>query len=276
MDIALTRDVSPDLQRCLLTFQPRVPIDVEQAVRQHDAYVRVLESLGLKVLRLPADPALPDCCFVEDAAVVLDEVAVLMRMGATSRRGESAAIADALASYRTLVAIEAPATIDGGDVLAMGRRLFVGLSSRTNAAGVEALAKAVRELGYVVTPVRVTGSLHLKSAVTAVGMGAVLANPGWVDLTPFAGLEVIAVAPDEPSAANVLRVGEAVVAASAFPRTADRLRARGLEVVTVEVSEFLKAEAGVTCKALLFRRRSVSAPQYDTASTVRPREGTPP
>jgi dimethylargininase len=253
-EIALTRDVSPALARCELTFLPREAIDLERALAQHAAYGRLLESLGLEVVSLPADVAQPDCCFVEDTAIVLDEVAILTHPGAPSRRGEVEVVAAALERYRPLARIPPSARLDGGDVLTLGRRLYVGASGRTDGAGAEALARLVAPFGYAVVPVRVSGCLHLKSAVTAIGDEAVLANPDWIDMTPFAGVDVVRVAPEEPGAANVLHVRATVIAHEGFPRTADRLAARGLDVRTVDVSEFLKAEAGVTCKSLVFRR----------------------
>jgi dimethylargininase len=217
--VAVTRGVSPAIARCELTFLEREPIDYARAVAQHGAYVRLLEELGLRVIAIEADAALPDCCFVEDIAIVLDEAAVLTRPGASSRRGETAAVAAALAEYRPLVRLEDPARIDGGDVLALGRRLFVGLSNRTDAAGREALAEAVSPFGYEVVPVRMEGCLHLKTAATAAAADVLVVNPGWVDLTPFRGLERIDVDPSEPWAANVVRAGGALIAAAGFPRT---------------------------------------------------------
>ena len=252
-DVALTREVSPSLARCELTFLPREAIDLARAVAQHAAYCRLLESLGLEVVRLPADAAQPDCCFVEDTAVVLDELAVIAHPGAPSRRGEVEVVAAVLAHHRPLARIPASARLDGGDVLVLGRRLFVGATARTDAAGATALARLVAPFGYEVVPVPVTGCLHLKSAVTAIGDETVLANPAWADLAPLAGVEIVPVAAEEPWAANVLRVGDTVVAHAGFPRTLDRLAERGLGVRTVEVGEFLKAEAGVTCKSLLVR-----------------------
>jgi dimethylargininase len=249
---ALTRGVSPAIARCELTFLEREPIDYARAVAQHGAYVRLLEDLGLRVVPLEADEELPDCCFVEDIAIVLDEVAVLTRPGAPSRRGETAAVAAALQAYRPIVRLEEPARIDGGDVLVLERRLFVGLSNRTDAAGHQALAQALRPFDYEVVPVRMEGCLHLKTAVTAATVDILVVNPQWVDLAPFHGLETITVAPGEPGAANVLSVGAAVITAEGFPRTAQRLRGRGLDVRTVDVSEFQKAEGGVTCKSLVF------------------------
>jgi dimethylargininase len=252
-DIAITRGVSPGIARCELTYLAREPIDYERAVEQHAAYERLLEELGLRVDRIEADAALPDCCFVEDAAIVLDDVAVITRMGAPSRRGETAAVASALERHRPLVRLPEPARIDGGDVLVLGRRIFVGLSNRTDTAGISALAAAVRPHGCAVVPVRMHDCLHLKTAVTAAGPRLLLVNPAWVDPEPWRDFDTIEVAPGEPGAANVLEAGGVVIAAAGFPRTADRLRARGLDVRTVDVSEFQKAEGGVTCKSLLLR-----------------------
>jgi dimethylargininase len=258
--IALTRDVSPALARCELTFLPREAIDLERAVAQHAAYGRLLESLGLEVLRLPADPAYPDCCFVEDTAVVLDEVAVLAHPGAASRRGEVEAVAAVLAEHRALARIPPTARLDGGDVLVLGRRIYVGVSGRTDAAGAQALGGIVAPLGYEVLPVGVTGCLHLKSAVTAIDDETVLANPDWFDVTPLHGIDVLRVPDAEPGAANVLRAAGSVVVHAGFPRTIDRLAARGLDVRAIDVSEFLKAEAGVTCKSLVFADRTRPVP----------------
>jgi dimethylargininase len=259
--VALTRGVSPAIARCELTFLEREPIDYPRAVAQHAAYVRLLEELGLRVVQIDADDALPDCCFVEDIAIVLDEVAVLTRPGAPSRRGETPAVAAALGAYRRIVRLEEPARIDGGDVLVLGRRLFVGLSNRTDAAGGQALAETVRPFDYEVVPVSMEGCLHLKTAVTAAAPDLLLVNPDWVDLAPFRDWERIDVDPREPWGANVVRAGGAVVAAAGFPRTAERLRARGLDVRTVDVSEFQKAEGGVTCKSLLFDLAAETAPE---------------
>ena len=250
--IALMRGVPPTLASCELTFHAREPIDLGRAIAQHAAYAELLRGLGLEVVELPADPAYPDCCFVEDVAVVLDELALVTRPGAASRRGEVAAIASALARYRPTLATAEPATLEGGDVLRVGRRLFVGRSSRTNAAGIERLTSVAEPHGYRVMPVPVTGSLHLKSAVTALDDERLLVNRSWLDPAPLRGLELVDVDPAEPGAANVLRVGRHVVVHSGFPRTLERIAALGYAVRTLDVSEFIKAEAALTCKSLLF------------------------
>ena len=251
--VALMRGVPPTIERCERTYQGWEPIDLGRAVAQHSAYADLLRALGLEVIELPPDPAFPDCCFVEDAAVVLDEAALMAMPGAPSRRGEIAAVERALERFRPLERTPFPATLEGGDVLRLGRRIFVGRSSRTNEAGVARLAAFAEPLGYSVLIVPVTGCLHLKSAVTALDDERVLANPSWVEMSAFAGLGVVPVAPEEPGAANVLRVAGTVVAHPGFPRTLDRLSELGYAVRPLDVSEFRKAEAALTCKSLLFR-----------------------
>jgi dimethylargininase len=252
---ALTRDVSPSIADCELTYLDREPIDVDRARAQHAAYCKALAGLGLDVIRLPASPALPDCCFVEDNAVVVNELAVMASMGAASRRGELPAVEDALARDRTIARIALPARLDGGDVLVVGRRVFVGRSQRTDAAGALALSAALAPFGYAVTPVAVTGCLHLKSAVTCLDGDTLVANPDWIDMDPLSGYSVVRVDPAEDAAANVLPIGGKVLAHGGFPRTLDRLDARGYDILPVDVSEFLKAEAGVTCKSIVYAAR---------------------
>lgn len=249
--IAVTRAVSSSLARCELTHLDRTPVDVDRARRQHAAYERALEACGCTIHRLPEAPELPDAVFVEDTAVVVEELAVLTRPGAASRRPEVEPVAAALARWRPLARLAAPATLDGGDVLRVGRRLWVGLSSRSDAAGVGQLAAALAPHGYEVRGVAMNGCLHLKTAVTALDDRRLLVNPQWVDPAAFPGLETIAVDPAEPFAANALRVGDRVIYPSAFPRTAARLAALGHDLVTVDVSELAKAEGAVTCCSIL-------------------------
>jgi dimethylargininase len=251
--IALTREVSPSFARCEITHLPRQPIDVSRAQRQHLAYEQTLERLGCTVRRLAAGPDMPDCVFVEDAAVVLDEVAIITRPGAPSRRGEVAAVSAALADYRPLLHIAAPGTLDGGDVLVVGRAIYAGVSGRTNTDGVDQLRAGVRPFGYTVTEVPVRRCLHLKSAVTALDDSRVLANPAWIDLDDWKAFDVVEVDAREPMAANVVRVGPSLLCAEAFPRTRERLLRRGYEVASVDVSEIAKAEGAVTCCSLILR-----------------------
>lgn len=253
MRIAITREVSPSLGDCELTHVARTAIDVERAGAQHRAYQRVLASLGCQVLTLEAEPAMPDSVFVEDVAIVLDEVAIMTRPGAESRRGEGASVAEVLARYRPLRRIEAPGTIDGGDVLRVGRTLYVGQSGRSNSEGIAQLQAAVGEFGYRVQAVPIRGCLHLKSAVTAVRDDTLLLQPAWTDASSFPGFTIIEVDPEEEHAANILRIGDVAVMPACFPRTAQRLRDAGIEVVTVDVSELQKAEGATTCCSLVFQ-----------------------
>ena len=249
--LAITRGISPAFARCELTHLAREPIDVERARRQHALYEEALRELGCRVEALPALPEHPDCVFVEDVAVVLDEVAIVTRPGAESRRGEEEAVAEVLAAHRPLARIAGPGTLDGGDVLRLGRRVFVGRTPRSDEAGRRQLHELLSPHGYEVIGVEVSGCLHLKSAVTAVGEGAVLMNPAWVDAEPFASYERVEVDPEEPSAANVLVIADSVLLPAAFPRTAVRLASRGLYVRALEVDEIAKAEGGVTCCSVL-------------------------
>ena len=259
--LALTRPVSSELARAELTHLSREPIDVVRARAQHEAYERTLVALGCRLVRLPAMDNRPDAVFVEDTAVVVDELAVLTRPGAASRRSEVASTERALARHRPLARIEAPGTLDGGDVLRVGRDLFVGRSSRSDESGREQLRELLAPHGYRVTDVDLGDCLHLKTAITRVGERLLLVQPAWVDIRPFAAYELLEVAPDEPFAANALWLGDRdVVVPAAFPATARRLTERGLTVHPVDVSEIAKAEGGVTCCSILVDWRHASTP----------------
>jgi dimethylargininase len=249
--LAITRGVSPALARCELTHLAREPIDGARAAAQHAAYERTLAGLGCAVVSLPAALDLPDSVFVEDTAVVVDELAVITRPGAASRRPETAAVARELARHRPLAEIAAPGTLDGGDVLRLGRRVLVGRSGRSNDAGIAQLAALLCPHGYTVEGIGVHGCLHLKSAVTQVAPDAVLLNPAWVDPAAFAGHRVLEIDPSEPYAANALLLGDAAIHSAAFPRTSARLERAGVRLVTVDVSELAKAEGAVTCCSIL-------------------------
>jgi dimethylargininase len=253
---ALTRAVSPTLESCELTWIPRQQIDIQLAVEQHHKYERALTEVGLHVISLPAEPDMPDAMFVEDPVLVLDEVAILLRMGAASRRPETESLATAISPYRPLRRMREPASMEGGDIMRIGRNLFVGLSSRTNAAGISQLRGEVEPLGYRVHAVEVTGCLHLKSACCSIGDGKVLANQAWLDTTALHDFQIIEVAKDEPGAANVLRIGDTVLMPSCFPDTEDLLRREGLNIRTVDISELIKAEAAVTCSSVIFEMNS--------------------
>ena len=250
---ALTREVSDALGACELTHLPRLPIDLARARAQHAAYEQALVDAGCRVERLASDPTMADSVFIEDVAVVFDELAIVTRPGAESRRGEMDAVAQALARHRAVRSIQAPGTVDGGDVLVVGRRVFVGRSSRTNADAAAEMRAMLAPLGYRVDEVEVNGCLHLKSAVTALADDLLLANPAWIDRAAFAGFNIVEIDPGEPMAANALWIGDRIVYPTAFPRTAERIARHGLRLTTIDASELAKAEGAVTCCSLIFR-----------------------
>ena len=250
--IAVTRPVSGVFNRCELTHAARVPIDVELARGQHAGYERALQAAGCTIVRVAAADDLPDAVFVEDTAVVVGEAAIIARPGAASRRAETPAVAEVLGRYRRLRRIEAPATLDGGDVLVAGRQIFIGRSSRTNDAGIEQMRSILQPYGYTVRAVTVTGCLHLKSGISALSDHRLLINPDWVPREPFAAFELVAVDPREPHGANIVRAGGELIYSAVFPRTRERLDRLGFTVCAVDVSEIAKAEGAVTCCSLIF------------------------
>jgi dimethylargininase len=249
--IALTRGVSPALAECELTHLERTPIDLEIARAQHAAYEQRLAAAGCIVQRLETAADMPDSVFIEDIAIVFDEIAVITRPGAAARRAESPAVAETVARHRPVRRIEPPGTLDGGDVLRVGRTVFVGCSGRTNAAGIGQLRCTLRPLGYDVREVEVHGCLHLKSAVTAASAELLVMNPAWIPGADVTGFDVLEVPAEEQYGANVLRLADRVIHAAAFPRTRERLEARGVHVESVDVSELAKAEGAVTCCSIL-------------------------
>lgn len=249
---AITRQVSPSIGRCELTHLERKPIDTARAAEQHRSYEQCLADLGVYVVSLPAEPGLPDSVFVEDAAVVLDEIAVITRPGAPSRRPETRSVAEALRPYRKLCFMEGPGCIDGGDVLRIRKTLHVGLSGRSDTDGIAEMKNLVEPFGYTVRGINVAGCLHLKSAATLVAPDTLLVNGHWVDVRDFAGMRIIEIDPAEPYAANALYVAGSVIYPAAFAATRERLEREGIRVVTVDASELAKAEGAVTCCSLVF------------------------
>lgn len=252
MLIAITRKVSPAIAQCELTHLERQPINLETAVAQHAQYEQALRSLGVKIISLPAEAKLPDSVFVEDTALVLNELAILTRPGATSRRPEVDSIAQALKPFRNLEIIQAPGCLDGGDILQARKMIYVGISSRSNVSAIQQMRAILKPFGYQVKGIKVTGCLHLKSAITQVAKNTVLINPSWIDKKEFVEYQVIEVHPTEMYAANAVQIGGTLLYQPCFPKTSQLLEAAGLRLKLVDASELGKAEGALTCCSLIF------------------------
>jgi dimethylargininase len=249
--LALTHLPSPNMQQCQRTYIAHDSIDYNHALLQHENYCQTLRNLGAKVQTLGVNLPLPDCVFIEDTVIVLDELAILCSMGTESRRLEPPGIEAELRKYRHVEEITLPATIEGGDVLRVGRQLLVGISSRTNRVGISALRSIVQPHGYTVTPIPVHGCLHLKTACTALDESRLLINPNWIDATPLCNFELQPIPPTEPFAANILPLAGRICIAAGHVKTADLLDKLGFDIQPIDLSEFAKAEGGLTCLSIL-------------------------
>ena len=249
--IAITREVSASIADCELTHLSRKPIDVVRARRQHGEYVKALGAAGWQVVQLPEQPELPDAVFVEDTAIILDGLAVISHPGAVSRRPELDSIEESLAAIGPTVRLSPEVTLDGGDVLVVGKRIFVGISERTNPRGADALDALSRNLGYTLETVPVTTCLHLKSAVTSLGNDTLLVTPLWVDTDLFEGFQLFDVVESEPWAANCVDLRGSLLHGAEFPKTANALRNAGFRVTSIAMDELAKAEGAATCCSVL-------------------------
>jgi dimethylargininase len=253
MVIAITRDISSRFNECEITHIDRTPIDLDVAGAQHHEYVKVLKTLGCNVIELPSEADLPDSVFVEDTAFILPEAAIITRPGADSRKPETESIIQALSPHIKLIHVREPATLDGGDVLMLGKKIYIGLSSRSNQEAIDQLNELLREYGYTVTGVQMHDCLHLKSAVTRVDDKTLLINKRWVDTHHFENFDWIEVDSAESFAANCLPIGKSIIFPTAFPKTRAKLEERGYRIVAVDVSELAKAEGAVTCCSLIIQ-----------------------
>lgn len=250
----LTHLPSPELQSCELTFLKSAPININKAVKQHQNYCKMLKSCGAQIVTLDENLSLPDSVFVEDPIIVFDEVAILASMGVGSRRKECDVLESYFSSHRKIERISLPAKIEGGDVLKIGRHIYVGDSPRTNQLGIKALGNIIAPFGYEVHAVKVDGCLHLKTGCTALDEKTLLINPDWVDSNAFAGYKKIATFQDEPFGANILPVNNHICMNEAFPRTLDLVSSLGYNTIATDISEFVKAEAGLTCMSIPFKQ----------------------
>lgn len=249
--IVLVQTPSPELSAGQRTFVDRAALDFERACQQHRNYITALRDCGAEVTCLDATTVAPDSVFIEDTAIVLDDMAVLCSMGTTARSDEPTTVRPVLEQYRELEVIQLPARIEGGDVLRVGKKLIVGLSQRTDQAGVDALKAIVEPRGFSVTAIPVERCLHLKTACTALPDGRLLMNPNWIDAHSLAGFDTVWIPRNEPWGANTLPLGGAVILPADHSKTAELIQQQGFAVKPVDISEFAKAEGGVTCLSLV-------------------------
>ena len=249
---AITHIPSPKLNHGELTFLTRQPIDFEKTRLQHVAYCDMLRKCSVEVVTLNENISLPDSAFVEDTAFVLDEIGLMMPMGVVSRSAETSVIERELSKFRKIKQIELPAKLEGGDILRVGKNIFVGITSRTNSLGIHNLKSIVKPYGYKVIGVKVHGCLHLKTGCTVLNKNTILINPIWIDTRPFETFNLITVPEEEPFAANILQIGKIICMHSGFPKTGKLIEKLGLKTEFTDISEFQKAEAGLTCLSIIF------------------------
>lgn len=254
----ITRGVSRSITDCQLTFLPRQPIDPLKARQQHQAYESLLREMGAEVISLPVEPDLPDAVFVEDTSVVVDEMAVITRMGAVKRRPEAQSVAPVLSQYRPLQFINSSGTLEGGDVIRVGRTLYVGVSGRTSHDGIAQLQSLLRPYDYQVKPVEVKGCLHLSTGCCYAGRHTMLVNRSWIDASALDDFDLLDVPESEAWAANIISIDDTVLVSASFPETKALLDERGFRVRTIDISELEKAEAGLTCMSIVFAANGTS------------------
>lgn len=249
---AITRKPAPNFASGLTTTSPQSPPDYPMLLAQHRSYIKVLVDLGLEVIELPELTDYPDAYFVEDTAVITPEIAVLANPGAPSRRGEPEFIIEDIARLREVRRITEPGRLDGGDVLQVEDRFFIGISERTNLAGAEQLGTYLQELGYSWQAVTVGAGLHLKSSVNYLGEDKLIITGELVDRTDFSDFDQVVVPIEEAYAANTLAANGHLLTPQGFPRTHEKLDKLGKPVIEMDVSEVAKMDGGLTCLSLRF------------------------
>ena len=246
---ALVREPGDTYTSCLSSHPQHHTVDLIKARAQHANYCSVLSDLGLEVIRVPRDDLHPDACFVEDNAVVFGDKALICRMAKESRRGEQPGVAAVLEEYVEIKWAAAPATIEGGDVVHLGDRLICGVTERTNLEGVSQLRKW---LGVQVETIDDPGIMHLKSYVTSLGRGKVIATKKYSTHPALTGLEVLVIPDGEEYAADTLTVEDTVLMPAGYPRSYEMIRAAGYEVIPMDVGEIEKCDGALTCLSILF------------------------
>lgn len=249
---AIVREIANTYNNCVVTFSDTPLIDVSLAKQQHNNYCNVLSQVGVDITKLEADDNLPDCCFVEDTAIIIEDIAIITYLGTESRVNETYEIEKSLKNYKKIYHINLPGTIEGGDVLKIDKKIYVGISQRTNIEGINQLALIVKDKGYEVIGVNIWDTLHLKSACTYLGNNVVIFSQGHFDESIFSSYDTIIVPKEEEYCANTLTINGQVLIPKGFPITKGLITIKGFSVIELEMTEIQKAEGALTCLSLLF------------------------
>jgi len=250
---AIVRDVPNTYTSCVKVNPPQVNINVGLAKEQHNYYCEILERLGITLIRIEADDKFPDCCFVEDTAMLFGDVAIISHMGTISRIGEEIEIKKILHTYmEKTYNIKTPATVDGGDVLKINKNVFIGLSNRTNQSAIQQIGSFISEKGYQVIPIKTEKILHLKSCCTYLGNDYVVMVPGYFDDKVFSEYKKILIPKIESYGANCLSINGRVLISEKHPATKKLIESEGFETIDVPMSEFRKGEGSLTCLSIIF------------------------
>lgn len=249
---AIIRGVPNTYEKCITSRTFENKIHAELAREQHMQYCEILEQLGLTLIIIQPDDRFPDCCFVEDPAIVIGEIAILSRMGAKSRIGEEIQVGNTLSKYKEVHQIKPPGTIDGGDVLRIDEKVYIGLSERTNHFAIQQVHTIISDYGYRVIPVKIRNILHLKSACTYIGNNYIVMFPGHFDDRIFSEYDKIIIGEREAHSANCLSVNGKVLVQKGYPHTKSLIENEGFETVEIEISEFRKGGGSLTCLSIIF------------------------
>lgn len=251
-EFAIVRNVPNSYQQCVTSFHDTPLINVDIAKQQHQQYCKTLSQLGLKLIRIDADDALPDCCFTEDPAIVFGDLAIITYPGTPTRVAETVEMEKTLLQLKKIYHITPPATLEGGDVLKIGKNIFIGNSKRTNEEGIKQVAAIIEPKGYKVTPVKIWNTLHLKSVCTYLGNNCIILSEGYLDDEIFYAFDKIIVPKEEGYCANILEINGKVLIPKGFPKTKSLIEYKGFSVIELEMSEIEKAEGALTCLSIIF------------------------
>lgn len=249
---AIVRGVPSTYDKCIKSPEIESTVNVELAKQQHLQYCETLRQVGLTLIPIDADDRYPDCCFVEDPAFVIGDKAIISNMGAKSRIGEEKEVENTLSKFKKVYKIDPPGTIEGGDVLRINEKIYIGLSKRTNRFAIHQVNNVVSEYGYQVIPVKIEYMLHLKSACTYLGNNSIVMSPGHFDEDIFSEYNKIVIPKIEAHGANCLCVNGKVLVQKGCPQTVELIENEGFETVQIDLSEFRKGGGSLSCLSIIF------------------------